>query len=82
MTCQETIKELTLLLLYLTSWEEKEPLTNHNFYRAWKKHNWETIDKLAEEELIYDDHGRKSANLSDKGAEMTKNLVGKYGITL
>ncbi|GHU70275.1 hypothetical protein FACS1894184_15500 [Clostridia bacterium] len=82
MTAIESIKELTLLLLYLTSWEEKEPITNHKFYRAWKNHDWETIDKLVEEELIYDKHGRKSVNLSDKGVEMAEELIKKYGIAL
>lgn len=31
---EEQIKELTLLLLYLNSWVEKEPYGE--FHRAWK----------------------------------------------
>lgn len=38
---EEQIKELTLILLYLTSWTEKEPYGEYQ--RAWKEYLNEKI---------------------------------------
>ena len=38
---EEKIKELTLLLLYLTSWNEKEPFGKYQ--RAWKGYNFDIL---------------------------------------
>jgi hypothetical protein len=47
---KEKIKELILLLLYLTSWEEKD--SNDKFHRSWKGYPFEILDELSEEGLI------------------------------
>ena len=41
---EEQIKELTLLLLYLTSWTEKEPYGEYQ--RAWKGYDFDILNKL------------------------------------
>ncbi|MCK5767626.1 MAG: hypothetical protein KAH35_04545 [Candidatus Atribacteria bacterium] len=46
----ETIKELTLLLIYLTSWKEDANLIK--VQRSWKGYPFETLDELNEEEYI------------------------------
>lgn len=54
---KKEIKELTLLLLYLTSWREKdlpEPIR-----RSWKGYDFDALDKLREEGFII---GGKKAN--------------------
>ncbi|MBA7484124.1 hypothetical protein ES707_19648 [subsurface metagenome] len=43
----ETIKELTLLLIYLTSWKEDAGLTK--VQRSWKGYSFEVLDELNEE---------------------------------
>lgn len=45
------IKELTLLLLYLTSWKEKD-IFGEECLRAWKSYDFEILNKLGEEKLI------------------------------
>ncbi len=48
---KDKINMLTLLLLYLNSWEEKgyfEPIR-----RAWKGHDFDTLNKLEEEGLLH-----------------------------
>ncbi len=44
----ETIKELTLLLIYLTSWQEDVGLTK--VQRSWKGYPFDALDELNEEE--------------------------------
>ena len=41
---KEQIKELTLLLLYLTSWTEKEPYGKYQ--RAWKEYDFDILNNL------------------------------------
>ena len=47
---EEQIKELTLLLLYLTSWTEKEPYGEYQ--RAWKGYDFDILNKLQSENMI------------------------------
>lgn len=49
-----TIKELTLLLLYLNSWIEKEPYGE--FHRAWKGYDFDILNLLEDENLIGGNH--------------------------
>ena len=47
---EEKIKELTLLLLYLNSWVEKEPYGE--FHRAWKGYDFDILNALEESFMI------------------------------
>jgi DNA-binding PadR family transcriptional regulator len=69
---QDKINKLTLLLLYLNSWEEKEyGELNH---RAWKGHDFGTLDKLEEEGFITKTKTAKSLYLTEDGIEEAKRL--------
>jgi len=77
----ETIKELTLMLLYLTSWEEKEKYFPEPVLRSWKGYPFEVLNELAEEGyLLQGKHPSKSRSviLTDKGVEKAKELKKKY----
>lgn len=70
----EKINMLTLLLIYLNSWEEKgyyEPV-----HRAWKGYNFETLDALEENGFISKSKTSKSLFITDKGIEAAKQLEG------
>ena len=72
----EIIKELTLLLIYLTSWEE-----DANFIkvqRSWKGYPFETLDELNEEEYIDGNKRAKSIYLTEKGVVKAQELMKKY----
>ena len=72
----DTVKDLTLMLLYLTSWEEKridDPI-------SWKNYNFGIMDKLTEEGLIYGSHRSKSVYLEKSGVLQAKALLTEYGI--
>lgn len=75
----KTIKELTLLLIYLTSWQEDAGLTK--VQRSWKGYPFEVLDELNEEGYINRSKHAKSVYLTEeglsKGKELTKKYIGK-----
>ena len=77
---EERIKELTLLLLYLTSWQEKDILGNE-VNRAWKGYDFDVLNSLEEERLIGGStYKAKSTYLTDIGINRAKELMKKYDI--
>lgn len=75
---EEVVKELTLLLLYLTSWEEGGMAEMPPVHRAWKGHRFEALDALADEGLLSSSHGAKSVYLTDEGVTKAQALQRKY----
>ena len=69
---EEKVDECVLALLFLTSWEERR------FFRAWKGHDWEALDRLHERGLISDPKNKnKSIGLSSEGALLSEELFYK-----
>jgi len=75
---ENTIKELTLMLLYLNSWTEKD--FSDNCRRSWKNHDFDTLDALAEDDFISDSKRAKSVYLYEGGINKALELLKKYGI--
>lgn len=76
---EEQIKELTLLLLYLNSWVEKEPYGE--FCRSWKGYDFDILNALENENLIGGStHKAKSTYLTEDGVKKAKELMEKYNI--
>ena len=76
---EEQIKELTLILLYLTSWTEKEPYGEYQ--RAWKGYDFDILDNLENEKLIGSgSYKSKSLYITDKGIKKARELMKKYNI--
>lgn len=73
---KQTIKELTLLLLYLNSWVEEN--FGDAYRRSWKGHDFDVLNELADEELITDSRRSKSVGITDAGEELAKKLMDKY----
>ena len=72
----KTIKELTLLLIYLTSWQEDAGLTKVK--RSWKGYPFEVLDELNEEGYISGSKHAKSIYLTEEGLSKAKDLMEKY----
>jgi len=70
----QMMKELTLLLLYLSSWEEEPIRGAPTIHRAWKNHRFEILDALAEEGLLVTPHRAKWVRLTDEGLARAKVL--------
>ncbi|MGQ9533237.1 MAG: DUF6429 family protein [Desulfotomaculales bacterium] len=76
---EKLIRELTLMLLYLTSWTEKTPFGPVR--RSWKGYPFETLDELAEEGLIAGSRRAKSVLLTEAGEREARRLLARYGLT-
>lgn len=72
----ETVKELTLLLMYLTSWKEDVGFTEVR--RTWKGYPFEIINELTDEDLISGSHRSKSVYLTEEGVNIAEQLAKKY----
>lgn len=72
----KTIKELSLLLIYLTSWQEDGGLTK--VQRSWKGYTFEILDELNEEGYIDGSKYAKSVYLTEEGLSKAKELIKKY----
>lgn len=73
----QVVEDLTLLLLHLTSWEERvhEELTIH---RAWKGFRFEALDALEEAGYLNSSRGAKSVTLTEAGIEHARALAARY----
>jgi hypothetical protein len=72
----KTIKELTLLLICLTSWQEDAGLTK--VQRSWKGYPFEVLDELNGEGYIGGSKRAKSVYLTEEGLNKAKELMKKY----
>ena len=71
------IEELTLLLLYLTAWEEEaRPFGVHK--RSWKCYNSRILDKLDADGLLVESDKSNSVFLTSEGTLRAQALVKKY----
>lgn len=73
---EEKIKELTLLLLYLTSWKEEE--LHEGIRRSWKGYPFDILNKLKDSDLIRGTTQSKSVYITDEGVKEAKVLLEKY----
>jgi len=76
---ETTVRELTLMLLYLTSWTEKEFGTE--WRRSWKGYPFDTLDELTEQDHIRGSKRSKSVQVTDEGVKQAKELLARYGIS-
>lgn len=88
---KETIRELTLMLMYLTSWEErdtpemravkKKELEKYPLVRrCWKGYAHDLLDKLSEEGLINAAGRTYPALITPEGEVEARKLLAQYGI--
>ena len=73
---EKVIKELILLLLYLTSWQEEE--FSVKIHRSWKGYPFEVLDELREEGFINGSNPAKSTYFTEEGVEKAKEFMNKY----
>lgn len=69
------VEDLALLLLYVTSWEERE---FPGVLRSWKGYPFEVLDSLTDRGLIRTSKTAKSVSLTDEGIRAARNLEKKY----
>ena len=89
---KDTVKDLTLMLMYLTSWEENLVPKLHEkpdrlgfrpqIRRTWKGYDFGILNELTDEGLVNARNRSKSASFTDEGAAKALELLMQYGITL
>jgi len=73
----QTVKDITIMLLYLTSWTEKAP---QDYQRSWKGYDFDILNELVEEGFISDSKRSKSVVIYDEGIAIAKELLEQYGL--
>jgi hypothetical protein len=78
MDANDAIAELTLMLMYLTSWRERDGENR----RCWKGYEFEILDRLESAGLITSSHRAKSAYLTADGEERARQLLTERGLPI
>ncbi len=71
------LEELTLLVLYLSSWEE-EPIPGSKIRKAWKGYLFEVLNTLEEKGFLVQSRRAKSLNLTEEGIRQAQELKEEY----
>ena len=89
---RHTIKNLTLMLMYLTSWEESlvpgfriYPGSVRLFPNArlcWKGYDFDILNELTDEGLVNAGGRSKSASFNAEGEAKALELLNAYGIEI
>lgn len=75
------VKELTLLLMYLTRFNEGGRFAS-DLDLAWKGYDFGIIDELEEEDNIRQgSHRSKSVAITEQGMKLAQELLEKYHIS-
>lgn len=79
---EQAVKELTLLLMYLTRFkEEGRESMGLNQDRAWKGYDFDTINELDDEDLIRQGSRRsKSVTITEEGLKRAREWLIRYQI--
>jgi hypothetical protein len=76
---EKIILELSLVLIYLTGWEEdKRNAPGEKVFRAWKGYTFEVLDELQGQCLIWQIPGGTSLLLHEEGKQKARELIKKY----
>lgn len=78
---EQIIKDLSLLLLYLTGWEEESRLKpGEKFICSWKGYSFKTLGQLDDEKLTntFKNSQTKLITLTDAGRVKAEALKGIY----
>jgi DNA-binding PadR family transcriptional regulator len=70
---------LTLLVIYLSSWEE-QLAPDLTVRRAWKGYLFEVLDALEEKGYISQTRRAKSLTLTEQGERWAQELVARHTI--
>ena len=72
------LEDLTLLVIYLSSWDEKVA-PDFTVHRAWKGYLFEVLDALEEQGYISQTRRAKSMTLTEEGVMKAQEIEARYG---
>ena len=76
---EEKIKDLSLMLMFLTGWEEdsrKNP--GEKAFCSWKGYSFKALNALADEKLIIQFKDKKLVILTETGRQVAEKLKAQY----
>ncbi len=85
---KKNIEELTLLLMYLTSWEEEGLYYDENnnlnkdiFKKSWKGYSFDAINELTDKGYLFPrKYKNKSVTFTKEGEKLAKELMERYEV--
>jgi hypothetical protein len=83
---EAVVEELTLMLMYLTAWEEDEKILPPGAdvadagLRTWKGYRFEVLDRFAEADLTLGSKRAKSVHLTETAEEKAQALLQEHGL--
>ena len=81
---KETMKELTLMLLYFSRFTQRERFGKATDFYAWKGYDFDILNELDDKDYIRQGSHpsrSKSVYITESGMELAKKLLSKYGIS-
>jgi len=72
------IRELTLLLIYLTAWNEKNRFIKDGILTSWTGYERYIIQSFEDEELLWRSGNNKKLHLTSDGIDEVERLLEKY----
>lgn len=80
---EEAMRELTMMLMYLSRFTEGEKFTEAKDFYAWRGYDFDILNELDNDDYIR--QGKhpsrsKSVYITDTGIEKARELLNKYGI--
>lgn len=82
-TANQAMKELTMVLLYLSRFTEQDRFSNGDDYYAWKGYDFDILSELDDEDCIRQGSHpsrSKSVYITETGMQKAMELMEKYGI--
>ncbi len=75
---EKIMEELTLLLMYLSSWENDNPL-EEKYKQSWKGYSFEVMNNLTDKGYLFPaKHSNKSVTFTKEGMDFAEELIKKY----
>ena len=82
-TISEAMKDLTMILMYLSRFTDNDRFSNNDAFLSWKGYNFDVLNQLTDDDFIRQgEHPSKTKYvcLTEKGLEFAKELLKKYNI--
>ena len=79
----DAMKELTVMLMYLSRFSERDRFSDSQDYYAWKGYDFDILNSLDDDDFIRQGSHpsrSKSVYITDSGIAFAKKLLDKYGI--
>lgn len=80
---EEAMRELTMMLIYLSRFTQGEKFWETKDFYAWKGYNFNVLNELDDADYIRQGSHpsrTKSVYITDSGIAQAKELLAKYGI--